>query len=436
MGKNVIGIRHEDKNKWERRIPFTPDDLQKIQEKYGIEFLVQTSPTRIYPDSEFTSRGIKVVENIDDASVVFAVKEIPVKFLQPDKTYIFFSHTIKGQDYNMPMLQHILKHNITLVDYERIVDDKNRRLVFFGAHAGYAGMIDSLHLLGQRHQTLGYQSKFSEIKMSYQYSSLSEAEAAIAEVGKTIRETGLPQREHPLVIGFAGYGNVSIGAQKILANLPVEEIQPENLIEFYHSADFNRNTVYKVVFKEEHLVERIDGSPFELQKYYNEPQLFKSKFQQYLPSLAVLVNCIYWTPDYPRLVTKAALKEGYESGILKNLEVIGDISIDIDGSVECSYKATQPDNPAYVYEPVTDCFIDGVKGNGPVILAVDNLPCEISKEASESFSTALTPLIDGIAMADWQLPFDELNVPVPIKKAVIAHQGQLTPEYEYIREFF
>ena len=435
MSKKIIGIRREDKNRWERRVPFTPEDMQQLQQSYDCEFLVQTSPTRIFPDEEFSRRGITVAEDISAADIVFAVKEIPKELIAPGKVYIFFSHTVKGQAYNMPLLQKVLDTKVTLIDYERIVDEYNRRLVFFGAHAGYAGMIDSLHLLGQRHAAQGHQCKFGQVKMSYQYDSLTEAREEIAKVGELIKTVGFPEQKHPLVFGFAGYGNVSLGAQSILDILPTEEIPPEELIDFYRSGEFDHNKIYKCIFKEEHLVERKDGGEFDLQRYYNHPEEFESRFSQYLPALTVLINAIYWTEQYPRLITKAQLKQGYSDGSLRTLEVIGDISIDIDGAIECTYKATEPDMPAYVYEPLTDTFHDGVAGDGPVVLAVDNLPCEISREASESFSFALKPFIGEILDTDWEQPFKDLVAPLPIKKAIIAHQGKLTPDYEYIQEY-
>jgi alpha-aminoadipic semialdehyde synthase len=69
-----------------------------------------------------------------------------------------------------------------------------------------------------------------------------------------------------------------------------------------------------------------------------------------------------------------------------------------------------------------------------VVLAVDNLPCELPVEASTDFGNALLPYAAQIAKADYSVPFPELDLPPPIKRAVICHQGQLTPDYAYLAE--
>ena len=97
--KKYLGIRREDKNKWERRVPIIPEDLKELKDVHGIEAVVQPSQLRIYPDNTFTENGALIEENLDNVNTIFAVKEIPVELLAADKTYIFFSHTIKGQSY-------------------------------------------------------------------------------------------------------------------------------------------------------------------------------------------------------------------------------------------------------------------------------------------------------------------------------------------------
>ena len=147
---NTLAIRREDKNKWERRVPLTPAQVSQLIQEHELSFVVQTSASRAFADADYEAAGAAVQEDISAADVVLAIKEIPAKRLLPGKTYLFFSHTIKGQPHNMPLLQRLLKLNCQLIDYERVVDAHNRRLIFFGEHAGLAGMIDTLAVLGQR----------------------------------------------------------------------------------------------------------------------------------------------------------------------------------------------------------------------------------------------------------------------------------------------
>jgi saccharopine dehydrogenase (NAD+, L-lysine forming) len=432
MTLNKIGIRREDKSKWERRVALTPDLVKRFIADKGNEFVVQPSDTRIYPDPIYQDSGAILRESLQDCEIVFAVKEVPINFLQSNKVFFFFSHTIKGQSYNMELLQTCLNRHITIVDYECIADDDCRRIVFFGKHAGYAGMIDSLAALGNRLEHEGHKGPLSRVKSTWQYDSLASARK---EIAKLADGTAFLAANKPLIIGITGYGNVSQGAQSILESLPTEYIEPENLLDAEFISGLACDKVYAVVFKEQHMFCRLDGQEFILSNYFKNPQLFESCFQPYLSKLTMLVNCIYWTDACPRLVTKQWLKETWNSGLRDTLKVIGDISIDIEGSIECSLKATESDIPAYVYLPETGDIVDGVVGDGPVIMAVDNLPCEISKESSESFSEALEPFLENIVNADWQKDFAELDLHPYLKKAVITHKGSLMPAYQYLREY-
>jgi alpha-aminoadipic semialdehyde synthase len=432
--KYLIGIRREDKNKWERRVPLIPEHVRELIRDHSIEVWLQPSPIRIFSDEEYSQVGAKIQEDISPCPVVFGVKEMPLGFFQPRNTYVFFSHIIKGQDYNMPMLKRILELKCQLIDYEKVVDEKGRRLIFFGKHAGIAGMIDTLWALGQRLSWEKIPNPFKQIKIAHQYESLEKAKEEISEVGKKIKSDGLDKSLLPFICGISGYGNVSHGVQEILDLLPIKEISPNEIFPLVEGAEYSKNHIYKVVFKEEHTVEPIFSvDRFELQDYYDHPEKYRSKFETYIPHLSLFVNCIYWDKRYPKLVTKKYLKQLYAGTPKLRLRVIGDISCDIEGSVECNLKWTEPDKPIYVYDPFEDKAIDGHEGNGPVVLAVDNLPCEISKEASIYFSQVLKPFIPEIVKADFLVDFDHCNLPPPIKNAVIVYHGELTPNYRYLK---
>ena len=432
--KKIIGIRREDKNEWERRVPIIPEDLADISAKYGIEALVQPSANRIYVDEAYKKSGAVLDESFKNVNTIFAVKEIPTKLLEPDKTYIFFSHTIKGQDYNMDMLRQLMALKCNLIDYERIVNEKGQRLIFFGAHAGYAGIIETLVAYAKKLQLNGIDSPLSKIKHAYEYASLEDAKEHMNEIAKEISEQGLPQAICPLMIGFTGYGQVSGGAQEILGILPIKEISADQIENIRKENAADRKHIYKVVFKEQDMVEPLSGE-FELQDYYNFPEKYRSVMENYLPSIDILVNCIYWTPKYPRIVTKAWLKEQAASGANLKLQLIGDISCDIDGAIELTKKATMPDKPCFTYIPQNDSFQDGIAADGFTVMAIDNLPCEFPKEASMFFSNVLKNFVADIVEADFSKSFEELKLPYPIKKALILHQGQLTEEYKYMEEF-
>lgn len=433
---NTLAIRREDKNQWERRVPLTPTHVAALAQQHNLKIVVQPSPIRAFADDAYTQAGALIREDISAADIVLAVKEIPSGLFQPGKTYVFFSHTIKGQPYNMPMLQRLLDLGCQLIDYERVVDAQNRRLIFFGEHAGLAGMIDTLHALGQRLAWEGLNTPLARIRSTYEYGHLPAAQEAIRQVGQEIAENGLPVALNPLVVGVAGYGNVSRGAQAILDLLPMRAITPARLLTLVDDDNLPRNVLHKVVFSEEDTVEPIEaGKPFDLPEFFKYPERYRSKFAPYLPHLTVLVNCIYWNTPYPRLLTKADARRLYQADAPPRLRVVGDISCDIEGAIEPTLKATSPDTPHYVWDPATDSTIDGVAGHRPVVMAVDNLPCELPVEASTSFGDALLPFIPALADCDFGADFAACALPPELKRAVIVYQGRLTPDYQYLEKY-
>ncbi|PKP51165.1 MAG: hypothetical protein CVT92_13415 [Bacteroidetes bacterium HGW-Bacteroidetes-1] len=429
----TIGIRHEDKYVMERRVAIAPEHVEKLVKK-GLSFVVESSDKRIFKDEEFVCAGAKVVRSLKEATVVFGVKEMPSKFFEEGKTYVFFSHVIKGQSYNMPMLKAMIDKKCNLIDYEKIENDEGKRLIFFGKFAGLAGAINSLWSYGQRLKIQGITNPFEILKQAHLYSSLMEAKAVVSKIGYEISTKGLPGSLSPMVIGLTGDGNVSKGAQEILNLLPSIEITAEQLLQM-NQKEAPNNIIYKVIFRENDLSIPIDpNTKFDLQHYYSHPELYVNQFDKYIPNLSVLLNCMYWDSKYPRIITKDYLEQLYMQGEPK-LKVIGDITCDPDGSVECTHKGTEIEDPVFVYDPVSRKPSMGFSGNGILIMAVDILPSELPRESSISFGDALLPYITTIAEADFAADYEHLKLPISIKKALILHNGQLTPSFKYISKY-
>lgn len=427
----VIGIRREDKNKWERRTPLTPGDVKELIEKYGIKVIVQPSKVRIFSDDEYEKVQAEINEDLSEANLVLAVKEIPEHLLQEGKAYAFFSHTIKGQSYNMSMLKRLVELNCSLIDYERILNEKNQRLLFFGKYAGLAGMVETLQAYGKKLKLRGYDTPLEQLKHAYEYDSLEDAVEAVEEIGKEISRVGLPTELSPFVIGFAGYGNTSIGGQEIFDYLPHKEISPDALGKDLPGDNFN---FYKVVFREEDMMKAKEGE-FSLQDYFRRPEKYVSQFDRYIPYIDVLMLCIYWTEEYPRLLTKEYLINESKAKSKLKLSVVGDISCDIEGAVEITYKSTKPDMPAFTYFAGENDYKDGVHPEGVTVMAVDNLPCEFPRESSVYFSSVLKGFIDNIASEDFGKSFEKLELTDPIRKALVLQRGAFTPDYKYMEDF-
>jgi len=429
----LIGIRREDKNEWERRVPLVPADLADLASVHGLQFRVQRSPNRVFRDGEYAEAGADLVDGMPEADVVLAVKEIPTDLLRPETAYVYFSHVIKGQPYNMPMLRQLLSLRDTLIDYEKITDALGRRLIFFSLHAGYAGTIETLRALGRRLAARGYETPLTAVQHAWEYGDLATAKAHLREVGGRLSYEALGGRRRPIILGIAGYGNVAHGCREILDCLPVTEIPAEALAGAagYAAAE---SPLLAVTFREEDMVESARGGAFDLREYYAQPELYRGIFDRHLPHLDVLINAVYWDDRYPRLVTADWVRRQYASGEEPRLQVIGDISCDVGGGIEINEKVTLPDEPCYVWEAATGRLLPGVEGEGPVVMAVDNLPCELPREASESFSRVLREFIPALAGCDFGADFVALDLPDPLKRAVICHRGELTPEYRYLQE--
>ena len=432
---NIIGIRLEDKYLMERRVAIIPKHVKKLTGELGLEVLVEKSEKRVFTHDEFSKAGAKIVTDLGSAPIIFGVKEMPLDFFEEEKTYIFFSHVIKGQSYNMPMLKKMMEKKVNLIEYEKVVDEMGRRLIFFGHFAGLAGMINSLWSFGQRLLERGIETPFARIKQAHTYHSLEEIKKVISEVGQEIIEEGLPAELNPVTIGFTGYGNVSKGAQEIAALLPIKEVDPEEFLALSQKKNLPNNVLYKVVFKEWHLSKhKKKNIEFELSDYYAHPEDYVNDFEQYIPHLSILMNCMYWDDRYPRIVTKDYLEKLFKKNTPK-LTVIGDVTCDPDGSIECMHKGTLIEDPVFVYNPFTRKPTMGFKGEGLLIMAVDILPSELPRESSMAFSDALFKYVKPIATADYSKEFASLDLPGPIKKALILHQGKLTPDYLYLKKY-
>ncbi len=431
-----IGIRLEDKYVMERRVAITPKHAESLIKNEGLEIYVEPSAKRVFSDEEFRNAGAKLTSDLSEAPVIFGVKEMPISFFESKKTYMFFSHVIKGQSYNMPMLKAMMDKKCTLIEYEKVADDQGKRLIFFGRFAGLAGMINSLWSLGQRLLNQGIENPFSTLKQSHLYHSLDEAKAEIKQVAEKIKADGLPTELCPLTIGFTGYGNVSKGAQEIVDLLPIKEMSPDELLKFQESGVAADNKMlFKIVFKESDISEPKDKSTdFVLNHYYDNPEAYENVFEKFVPHLSILMNCMYWDDKYPRIVTKDFLAELFSKGEMK-LKVIGDITCDPDGSIECTHIGTEIEDPVFVYNPQTRKPKMGFQGTGVLVMSVDILPSELPRDSSIAFGDALFKYVKPIAVADYNQPFESLDLPAPIKRAVILHQGVLTSDYQYIKEF-
>lgn len=432
--KNCIGVRHESKDLHERRAALTPAHVRRLTRR-GVKVLVEPSPTRVFRENDYVSAGARISRDLSRCNVIFGVKEVPDDELLPGKAYCFFSHTIKAQPYNMPMLRHMLEGGNTLLDYELVKNRAGRRLIAFGSFAGYAGMLDTLWAYGERLRWEGIRNPFEVLRRPLRYESLDKARGALKEVRQVIQAVGLPHPVVPMVCGVTGQGRVSRGAQEILKILPTVPLKARDLPALFESGEWSDRVIYRVEFYQGDMYVPKDGDDtFRWHRFHRYPERFDTRLTRYLPYLSILVNGIYWEPRYPRHVTRDWLRETYAVDPNPRLRVIGDITCDVEGSIEVTVKAAAVDNPVFVYEPLTGRFADGVEGTGPVIMSVDKLPTELPREASKAFGDALMPFVKKLAAANYRSSLGKLALPDEFARAIIAHRGKLAPDFAYLAE--
>ncbi|KAJ1907970.1 hypothetical protein LPJ81_000399 [Coemansia sp. IMI 209127] len=428
----VIGIRREDKNRWERRVALTPSHIRKLIKETGARVLVQPSNTRIFNNASFVKAGATIEEDLAKADVILGIKEVPIDKMIPDKTYMVFSHTHKGQAYNMPGLQAYLDKKIRLIDYELMVDPvTKKRLVLFGKHAGYAGMIDGLHGLGQRLLALGYNSPFIHMGQAHVYPNLECVHAKLRHVADIISDQGLPEAFSPMVFTFTGAGNVTQGARAIFDDLPHQNITVDELPLLARDRynDRYRTRLLALQVGAQDYLERIGGGKYDRSEYREHPDRYRSAFAQKIaPYTTMLVNGIYWESKYPRLMSTKDLADIQRQREMKNrMLAVADISCDIGGSLEFMSHASTIDNPFFYVDAVKGIEHKDIEKPGVQINSIDNLPTELPFEASKHFGDSLFPLAKALAMG-------KIATDPVLSHAVICENGRLAKPHIHLKK--
>ncbi|CAG01078.1 unnamed protein product, partial [Tetraodon nigroviridis] len=441
----VMAIRREDINPWERRAPLAPRHVKELTNA-KIKVLVQPSNRRAIHEKFYERAGAIVQEDISEASLIIGVKRPPEEKVIPRKTYAFFSHTIKAQEANMGLLDDLLKKEVRLIDYEKMVDANGYRIVAFGQWAGVAGMINILHGLGLRFLALGHHTPFMHIGMAHNYRNVSQAIQAVRDCGYEISMGLMPKSIGPVTFCFTGTGNVSKGAQDILNELPVEFVEPLELKDVSErGAELTK--VYATVLSRHHHLVRKSDSIYDPMEYENHPELYTSHFRTSVaPYTTCLINGIYWEPHTPRLLRRLDAqklmrppdvppKSTEGSPVLPHrLLAICDISADTGGSIEFMNECTTIDKPFCMYDADQHIDHDSVEGNGILMCSIDNLPAQLPIEATEYFGDRLFPYIWEMLPSDATRALDEEDFSPQVKDAVITSNGALTPKFEYIEK--
>lgn len=399
--QKLIGILREGKVPPDKRVPLTPKQCVQVMERFSdVKIIVQKSPIRAFKDSEYDDLGVEVKDDLTDCEIIFGVKEVNIEDLIPNKHFFFFSHTIKKQPYNRELLQAIIKNKIKLTDYEALTDDKGKRLIGFGRYAGIVGCYNGIRTYGLKHDLYS-------LKPAHECSDRKEMEGELKKVK-------LPKNTKIVLTGFGRVGN---GAREVISLLPIKKVEAnEFLTKAFDAPVFTHLLI-------DDYTEREDNQLFNRSDFYKDGSGHRSTFNRYLKQADMYIACHFWQEGSPFLFTRADLKE-------KDIRtsVVADISCDIDGPVASTIRPSTIADPIYGYDPYSEEEVDYKKENAIAVMAVDNLPCELPKDASEDFGEEL---IKHVLPA--LLESDPMNV---IERgSETTKDGELSSYFTYLKDY-
>lgn len=394
-----FGIIKERKNPPDRRVVFAPGELAKLKQLYhDAKVEVESSDIRIFSDIQYQSLGITITDDVSGCDVLFGVKEVPVENLIPDKSYFFFSHTIKKQPYNRKLLKAILEKNIDLYDHETIVDSNNRRLIGFGKYAGMVGVYNGIRAFG---------IKFELFKLP-KAETLAGKDALIMH----LKRITLP----PLKFVITGTGKVGSGAKEILDAIKIKEITVEN----YLTKNYTQPVYVQLDVLEYN--KRIDGQVLDFNDFVTHPEAYVSDFEKFTKVTDIYFTGHFYASEAPVILTREMLNASD-----CKIKVVADISCDVNGPIACTLRASTIAEPIYGYWPVEGTEVDVFHPGAIVVMAVDNLPCEIPKDASEGFGEQF---MEHVIPAFFNGDKDGI-----LQRAKITEKGKLTPRFSYLQDY-
>jgi len=394
-----IGILKETKSPPDHRVPFTPGQLRMMHEKFpGFVFSLQPSEIRCYSDMEYAGQGIEVKNDLSDCKILFGIKEVNIESLLPGKAYIFFSHTGKKQPHNRKLLQEMASRRITLIDYEYLTDQNNVRLVAFGRWAGIVGAYNGIRAWGERYNLY-------KLKPAHQCFDLGEMKSEI-------RKVSLP----PIRILITGGGRVAGGAMETLSLLKIREVSPDD----YLGSNFREPVLCRL--DPIHYARRKNGSYFRMDHFVSYPEQYESIFRPYTGLTDLYMACHFWDAASPVLIRR---RDMHDSDF--RIKVIADISCDINGSVQSTIRASSISDPFYGYHPMDEKETTAFNLDSITVMAVDNLPGELPRDASEDFGQMLLEKVIPALAED-----DPYGI---ISRATILKVGQLTRRFSYLQDY-
>ena len=389
----------ERKNPPDRRVVMSPEACKKVLEDFpNAEIIVESSDIRVFIDKEYTEAGFKVTKNISDCDVFLGVKEVPVEALIANKSYFFFSHTIKKQPYNRKLLKAILDKNITFYDHETIVNDKGFRIIGFGYYAGVVGAYNGIRAYGLKYGVI-------DLPKAETFKNRIALEAELDKIN-------MPN----IKIVLTGKGRVGSGAKEILDHLKIREVSVED----YLSKTFQEPVYCNIDVLDYN--KRKDGKVIDMFDFFDHPKLYDSTFMRFAKVSDLYIAAHFFGDGAPYIFTRGDAK----SPDFK-IKVVADISCDIDGPVASTIRSSTIADPLYGYDPLRECEVDYKNEKAITVMAVDNLPCELPDNASRGFGFMF--------LKDVIPAFFNGDKDGVLERAKMTENGNLTERFTYLQDY-
>jgi len=400
MAQNLrVGILRETKNPPDKRVAVAPEQAVELTKKFpNVDLIIQSSENRCYKDDEYTKKGLTVADDVSDCDILIGVKEVAKSKLIPNKKYLFFSHTAKKQEYNLPLLKKLLDYKIHMLDHEYLTDTNGVRLVAFGYWAGLVGAYNGIRTCGLKHKTFELKKAIDCFDMEEMFGELKKAKLS------------------NIKILITGGGRVAHGAMETLSQLDIKKITASQFLE----KDFDE-AVYCQIDPWDY-TKRKDGEPFDLKHFFKHPYEYESTFLPYTKVTDFFIPCHFWDQRSPVFMTKEDMKADDFK-----MRVIADVSCDIDGPIPSTVRPSTIAEPIYGYNPKTGKEVDAFADNAISVMAVDNLPGELPRDASVDFGKGLVEKV-------FPSLFGEDTDGI-IERASITINGKLGPHFTYLQDY-
>ncbi len=397
-----VAIIREGKVPHDKRVPLIPSQCKQfISENEGVQLVVQPSSWRAFTNEEFEKEGIILKEDVSDCDLMMGIKEVPIGELIPGKTYMFFSHTIKKQKHNRALLQEMMKKKITMIDYECLVDKQDNRVIGFGRFAGIVGAYNGIMAYGLKYRMFTLKDAFMCHDKKELFTELEKA--------------NLPN----IKIVITGSGRVANGACETMGAMGLRKVTPYEFLNYTF-----REPVYVQLHSEDYFKSR-DNSPFSSYDFHHHPSSYRCIFSDpdsFASMTDILIHCTFWDPRADIMFTKERMRDPDF-----RISVIADVTCDVNGSIPSTERASTIEDKFYGYDPFTEKETASFEKNSITVMAVDNLPCELPRDASDGFGKHLLERV-------FPSFFDKDSNGI-IERGTILKNGELTERYSYLKDY-